>query len=182
LKKLFTILLLAVFTFNSVGYFAFFLAGRYQAKKAMWQSISLNETRGALDVIVITKEMKQSVDPTFTRLNNNEFRYKGKLYDIVRSKNVGTATYYYVINDKKEENLYSFLTENIKSQLAQAQHPSKDQQYPLFDFIKQVLLTKTGILAIDNTLRTFFEGPKISYDDPFHVIPYPPPKVPVFTV
>jgi hypothetical protein len=165
-----------------VGYFAFFLAGRYQARKAMWQNISLNETRGALDVIIITKEMKQSVDHTFTRLDKNEFRYKGKLYDIVRSRNVGTATYYYVINDIKEEHFYSYLTENIKSQLAQTKHPSKDQQYPLFDFLKQVLLTDKGILTVDNTFCSFFDGPKICYENPFQVIPYPPPKVPVFTV
>jgi len=46
-----------------------------------------------------------------------EFRYRGNLYDIVRTGQAGDTTFYYCINDVQEERLFAGLDGHVRRQM-----------------------------------------------------------------
>jgi hypothetical protein len=46
--------------------------------------------------------------------NNEEFKFEGKLYDLVRIRNEGDTTFFYCINDTQEEKLIANLDDHLQ--------------------------------------------------------------------
>ena len=120
-KKIFSIILLVIFLFTTMGYYILFEVNqsiiRYDMR-AMIKSGSHEER------IILIKVDSRGFNPNFKKLDNNEFYYFGKLFDIVREKVRGNTTLYYCINDNHEERLVSGI-KNIQSFTSASGVPEK---------------------------------------------------------
>ncbi len=64
-------------------------------------------------------------DREFHPTNDDEFSYKGDMYDIERSEIHDGYIYYYCINDSKEERINKSLVNHINDNLPDSQAPQK---------------------------------------------------------
>jgi hypothetical protein len=100
MKRILSILLLFVFLFNIMGYYAAFLVQRAQLKKEMKAFIKSDEGKENLQKLVIpVAKYAASVD----FIEENEFIYKDELYDLIKKETTVTGIILYCINDLKEE-------------------------------------------------------------------------------
>ena len=125
LRKAFSLVLLALFLFNVVGYFITFKLVQYQVKKevkiAMKQRISISE----LTAIQINK---RDLSQLVWKEKNKEFYYKGELYDIVKTEEQTESVTYYCINDEQEEKLFANLDDHIKTYVVLNKTNEKNSQ------------------------------------------------------
>ncbi len=70
-----------------------------------------------LEMIKISAEESMSLSSGFLRLNDHEFLYQKKLYDVIRSVTAKGFTYYYCLNDSKEEKILAQIRQCISSHL-----------------------------------------------------------------
>jgi len=104
LKKALIYSILMVVLFNSAGYYLLFELHKYQIKqemKALIQSNPSNYTIVKIDNVENEKE--------FTWIHEKEFRYKGSMYDIVRTVKKGNTTIFICLHDTRESKLFAGL-------------------------------------------------------------------------
>ncbi|MEI7895615.1 MAG: hypothetical protein WCJ26_01170 [bacterium] len=104
MKKVLIVSLLALFLFNSIGYYLLFELNRYGIRHEMQALIKHNPSK--LAVISVPDIIR---DHSFQRIDKKEFRYKGVMYDIVREIKTSRGLIFICIHDAKESNLYSGL-------------------------------------------------------------------------
>ena len=106
--------LLLIFVFNNFGYWFCFKMEQAGIKQEMFE-----KTKQALpnaELISLTIPLAES--NTISWQDNNEFTYKGEMYDVVRTeKTVDNTIVYYCLSDAKEEALYTNLNTHIKGNL-----------------------------------------------------------------
>lgn len=109
MKKFLSILFLFVFLYNVIGYYAMFGILQGINKAGIARSIADNSRDKNIEIIEINKEHL----PDLEYRGKDEIKYKGKLYDIVRSEVSNDFIRFYCINDKNEEHLFAKLLEHI---------------------------------------------------------------------
>ena len=107
MKKLFAIFLVALFLFNTVGYYFVFSYNQYTIRKEIHCLIRTRYFEGSCIMLQISTPLLNS---DFKWLETGEFRYKGVLYDVISEKSVGQITTFHCINDKQEEKLIAGLS------------------------------------------------------------------------
>lgn len=76
--------------------------------------------------LVLWKFCEGKSEPAFQRIDEHEFRYGGKMYDIVRQESHGDTTWYYCLADEKETQLFAQLEELVKRGMRQ--NPEQQQR------------------------------------------------------
>jgi hypothetical protein len=99
-KKAIAAFMLLIVLFNAMGYHVLFQVNRYLIRKEM-RAVTAAKPRK----VVVLEIRNASSDPDFQRIHSREFRYKGRMYDIVREVKKGGVTTFYCLRDTKEENL-----------------------------------------------------------------------------
>ena len=79
-------LIALVFVFNSFGFIFYFLIERENAKEKAFEEIALLKSKDKIEVLSIYKSVINE-GKVFQRINKKEFRYDGKMYDIVKEEN-----------------------------------------------------------------------------------------------
>ncbi len=174
MKKIFAILLLTFLIINSIGFIAFYYYNSNLIKNEIKALFLKNPVLDKLELISIEKS--QLKNPSiFRRVNDKEIRYKGKLYDVFKEIVSTDKILFYGINDKKEEELFSNLSNYYKGQF-NSNNIFKDKirnfnQLFFFGFIDKV--SSIDKLDIQNSiflhLPTFYKSIVID-------IISPPPK------
>ncbi len=93
-----------VVLFNSAGYYLLFELHKYQIKKDMKALIQSNPSN-----YTIMKIDDVEHDKEFTWIHKKEFRYKGSMYDIVRTIKKGNTTIFICLHDTRESKLFAGL-------------------------------------------------------------------------
>ncbi len=114
-KKIAAYFLLAIFLFNTMGYFIAFQAMQFQIKSHVISEINLGIKTDAETIITINKNDISKID---WEESGKEMVYNNKRYDIVKSTENNNSITYYCINDTQEETLYSNLDEHINMHIA----------------------------------------------------------------
>jgi hypothetical protein len=104
LKKVFALSVLFFILFNTMGYYILFELDKLMVKKEMKARIS----EGAKDMVCLKIEGGEK-NLSFQRLDKNEIRFNGRLYDVVREIDKGDLKLIFCIPDTKEDQLYSGL-------------------------------------------------------------------------
>jgi hypothetical protein len=130
LKKIFAISVLFFVLFNSMGYYILFELDKMMVKKEMRAKIS-----DASAVLVCLKIEGGDENPSFQRINKKEFRFNGRLYDIVREVDKGGSKVIFCIPDSKEDRLFSGLK--------RVHH--HNQRINLWDHIVQVAIPESTL-------------------------------------
>lgn len=111
MKKTISIILLILFIsgleWNSVWYNVI--------KQKMWAEFNERRSEGFnKDDIVIIKIPVGSNSPFHWTEEGREFIYKNEMYDVVTTKTVGSANYFYCVKDAKEKKILSDLNDQNK--------------------------------------------------------------------
>jgi hypothetical protein len=174
MKKSFSFLLLAIFLFNTMGYYFVFKVN---------QTIIRREIRGIIssgyhkDLCLLVKVDHPCSNPDFKLLDHREFTYRGRLYDIVSETVRGDAVWYYCINDRQEEKLIAGF-EKIQdlSPGSGAASKAKNTYALLYHLITIALIREPIIITHPQPLEVVFgdrrDHPVTPYTSPFS----PPPE------
>jgi hypothetical protein len=161
-----------LFLFNIMGYYFVFDFNRHVVRDEMKQLIKAGYFE---DSFIVLKIENPYFNPDFKKVNNGEFRYKDKLYDIVSETKTGNCIIFKCINDKKEEKLLAGFHRVLELALCQ-NNPSKAKHATalLYHIIKLALPEGSGCMPL-------FVPADISFFTPIHPAfsifhpPYSPP-------
>jgi hypothetical protein len=113
MKKLLAILIIGLLLYNSMGYYIVFKTVQYTIKKEIKNQIKHGVPEKDLSLIKVAyNDDHKKADIEW--LDKHEFRYKGQMFDVVRYYNFNDTSYYYCINDKQEEQLFSSLDKMVE--------------------------------------------------------------------
>ena len=128
LKKPVTFFLLSLFVLYSFGYVCLYVQQKSQIHTEFFAGLSTGNSAGEIEIIKLKKtDLKSS--GYLIWLEENEFSYHGRLYDIVKKIEKGDSVYYYCHNDKKEENLVKCFTTLIEQNTSESGLTNKLNKY-----------------------------------------------------
>ena len=156
---------------------------QYIAREKMETFIKQNLRDEEMEIVVIPNSEISDTGSGFRFVEENEFIYYDKLYDIVKKKTEGNNTIFYCINDIQEEKLFADLNEHIKRNTDQnlpagkQGAPAKDKSNNLIkSIIKEALPEKPEYLCCNiNQASTYFEYASLIQEQ-FIPVLSPPPK------
>jgi hypothetical protein len=162
MKKIFSIILCITFLFNVSGYLIIFQILRSDAREEMKTYIKHNLREEEMEIVVVSNSEIASQVSTFKFVNESEFIYKGKRYDIIKKSKEANQTIFYCINDKNEENLFAGLNEHIKRNIDQNTN-TKDKSNTLTkNIVKDALPEKScclGFIAPTSAIHFNYSKP-----------------------
>ncbi len=113
MRKYISVLLLVLFLFVSNGYYLYFKYLQHTIRQEIKYEIRRGIDETELTVITILKDEENEI---YWTEKNTEFKYKGAMYDIVKTEVKNNKTIYYCINDVKEQQLFTHFTKQNSSQ------------------------------------------------------------------
>ena len=102
MKKIVSIVFVGLFLLNSFGYYFIFSHNQGILQDEMKSLIRAGFLKVRYEKVIIADPAS---DPDFKWVEKGEFRYKGKLYDLISMEIKGKTVIFNCINDKKEEQL-----------------------------------------------------------------------------
>jgi hypothetical protein len=116
MRIVFAKILLLFMLLQAAGYIFVFEIQKHEIRREIKQQIKAGVPETEL---VLLKILEGKPNPAFQRVDEHEFRYDGKMYDIVRQKSHGDTTWYYCLADEKETQLFAHLEELAKRDMSQ---------------------------------------------------------------
>lgn len=105
--------LLFSYLYGYFGYYFVFKIEQFQQKKELKSKLKKSIPTSELTIFSFNTS-----SPEFNKIEwveKSEFKYKGKLYDIVYQTSNGENKSFYCINDKQEEKLFANLEEHVQN-------------------------------------------------------------------
>ncbi len=124
MKKFISYLLILGILFNTLGNLIVLKSMHYNIYKDIRTTYINNIPNHNLVKITVAKDAKNSI----RFIEKDEFIYKDKMYDIVRTETNQNSVIYYCLNDTKDENLYSSLNTEVRKCMNSNPVKSKTQQ------------------------------------------------------
>lgn len=173
LKQTISILLLFVFSFNIVGVVTVFKLQQFQIRRGIKRQIKRGLSED--DLHVITIHPKNSADLDWQE--ENEFIYKGDMFDIVKKEiRSDSSIVYYCINDKQEKSLFANLDEQVKKQ-TDRNSPTNQLAKKFFKFLSSIpLQEKNESASVEQNSSKLISLCENNYTSPEVGIEAPPPK------
>ncbi|NOZ35224.1 MAG: hypothetical protein GXO80_07995 [Chlorobi bacterium] len=109
MKKYTSLILLIIILFVSNEYYLYFKYLQYNIHQEVKQEIKKGLDEKDLTLIIVPFNNEKEI--IWTK-KNKEFKYKGSMYDIVKTKIKNKKNYYYCINDIKEKQLITSFSKN----------------------------------------------------------------------
>jgi hypothetical protein len=172
LKKSVAVFLVFIFFYNISGYYLAFNFCQTRIKNFVQSQIKEMDSEDLI-LIVLSPLEKNNIQWE----NNDEFRFKGKMYDVAFRKQENNKFYLYCYNDLREEHLFTSLKKHIKNHIdnSAAQKNSKTilksavsffyaipDTSKIFCFYYEVKIKDLNIFPLENIFIEF---------------PSPPPKL-----
>ena len=170
MKRVFAVLITLLFLFNLMGYYFVFSYNQYLVRSEMKSFIKAGYFEESYIVLKIGNS-------DFIRIDKGEFRYKGKLYDIVSETKSGNFTTFRCINDKNEEKLLAGFHHYFE--LASSQNnpvKARHAQAMLYHVIKLALPENRWNAPSFVPAKITFQNPIYFLSSIFHPPGNPPPK------
>ena len=124
LKKLIAIITIFIILYNTIGNLIVLESMYYSIhndiRTQLIKSIPIN------NLITFKIEITSKIKPRF--VDNDEFIYNGKMYDVIKKENIGNTTIYYCLNDTKEDELFLNLNKEVKNTMESNPVQNKTQQ------------------------------------------------------
>lgn len=176
MRRIFSILVLLIITWQIVGFFTYFEWEHYHIRKDLKRALKQSVPENQLKNFDFTnKEVKN-----LTWIKSNEFKLNGRFYDVVERTSVKNGFHFKCIDDFQETQLFKNLEESTAYNLSNSSSSS-----PLKHWLK---LLKTPleleefcslnipvVLNVDLKKKHFFHYKAIYYLAFLHSV-YTPPK------
>jgi hypothetical protein len=103
-KKALSILLSSLIFFNSIGYILLYIERLANNKREMFAMINSVKDLSAVEMLIFNHdELTQKINWK----SENEFEFKGKMYDVIKTESAANKVIVYCIWDEKEDELIS---------------------------------------------------------------------------
>ena len=112
MRRIFSILLIILFVFNAGGYYFVYIQLLNNFKYIAQNEVSVQIPLEKLELIKINNN-KDYNENEFERVNDEEIRYNGNMYDIYKIENKDDETFFYCVNDENEDVILKAFTEFI---------------------------------------------------------------------
>jgi len=166
-----SIVLVIAVIFAMGGFHLVFKCRQYRLRCEIKQAIKLGVPDSNLIDIVITKSNEYQLE----WIEGHEFRYKGMMYDVVRSDKTDSTIVYHCINDEQESLLFEDLDELVQK-ATQNNNKSEDRSFGSYSWLHQMLQNANSILTFyHDTDQSFGIFIYQKYSDPGSSICAPPP-------
>lgn len=174
--KALSIFLLLLMTFNLLGFYPAFLAVRRSIRRSVREKLISTVKESDLTTFKFKTKGGKITDPNLSWEKDDEFSYKGKLYDVVKSTILDGEITLHCFEDKKETNLVALLKRKIKADVEHSTSKSSTGHI-LAKVLTAVYLMPSQNSHFDDTFTSASPGyfsyrPYIVYP----IIDTPPPK------
>jgi len=116
MRKTLSAILLFLFLFDAGGYFIWFRIVQWNVRNEIREQIEKGLTDKELTEIILPAEHSSWLQ---TFIPDKEFRYKGEMYDVVRTKTIHHQKHYYCLKDTREKQLVDkFIRDNLSKKKA----------------------------------------------------------------
>lgn len=106
LRKLITFIVILTFLLsNSIGVVIVYQQIKFYHKRTIREQIKKNNFSQVIELLSFSKKDLKDKSILIEFIEKNEFRFKGKLYDIISTQETEDSIFYKCINDTKEEEL-----------------------------------------------------------------------------
>ena len=175
MKKLATLSLLAIFIFNTFGYYIVFQISQYSIKKEVKSQIRQSLKTTDYTIITISKNKLKDVDFIDS---GKEMFYKNDLYDIICQKETGTSVIFYCISDIKEKTLFAGLNKHIQTYIS-ADPVKKSHSKKITDHLIKIYFSEPFQITYSqiDLSKKLFDFTSINYLSEFLEINSPPPEL-----
>jgi hypothetical protein len=159
-----------------VGYFIVFKCLQFNVRSEIKSVIKEGMALKDLSLIKIHISKYSPDENLLSWKEENEFLYKGNMYDVVRQEAHYDTIYYYCINDLKENELFSGLDKQVNDQMNN--HAKSGNYHKIFKFDKDNNFLKQHLrLNIsDFKLSKEFYSSEVKYLSVYPDKDSPPPK------
>ncbi len=168
---------------NAIGYVGLYALMRWQIVHEISELIRRDGHDSAdYSKLVLSESQMNPASGQFVRINNHEFRYKGKMYDVVSQKQIGTTIHYTVIHDQKDELNFDRLATDSNLQ-DQSHQWGKAQKPAIPDTMVKSLFAPLYFTSSSSNKEKRATGFVITFSQsnlpeiPYLQVPVPPPKV-----
>lgn len=145
MKRAMTLTLLLALIFNFLGAGFVYNIWLYSIKHTVKENLD-QEYSDQSRIIKVPKAWSNNPPKDFKWHEDDEFEYRGQMYDIIREEAHGNKIWYYCYWDKAETKLLKHLSKYVSNYLQQ--HPDKQHQASTL----QSYLNKTFLLSKTNGL------------------------------
>jgi hypothetical protein len=138
MKKVLSIILVLFLGYNFAGYFYLYKIKQDQIREEIKENILY---KIPVDQLILIKSFSGSCEKISWLEKNKEFRFKGCMYDVVKTKVIGDTTYYYCYNDIREARLFGNLNKLIKDHAGDSKSKSNNKKPVINYFFQQNCFT-----------------------------------------
>lgn len=168
-------MLLAVLVFDFAGVLVLFKVQQVSIRREIKRQIKRGLREDELHVITVTAENKHEL----TWEEENEFEYRGNMYDVVRQETLNGSTKYFCINDRQEETLFANL-EDLSRRKADSHSPNSMLVKKIADLFANVEAAQQTAFLQPSCLAGCYGTFQLhKYPTPYMNIVVPPPQSPV---
>jgi hypothetical protein len=173
-KKALAILLLFVMSINLGGLYLVFRFQQQLVRKEIKRKIKAGVPDQELFFIRINQQNQQELEWIHAR----EFRYKGRMYDVIRKKVLDPNTIEYAcINDIQESRLFAHLDQEVSRNLSNNATPSP-QAKVLLKMLSIPYILPQSSFSMERNYRLFsFHKPQFHLPEVSTDILTPPPQL-----
>ena len=177
MRKAAIIFFIIMLSGNSLLSVVAFKYGQKQIKREIKKMIFSGIDPARLECIALPEKDLDRPDDIFQFVDKNEFKYYGRMYDIVRRETRGDTVYFYSIRDEKEEKLIADFLLEMKNNHDTNTVPRKDKLLKLLTFSLECVENDTycehGIFSLGKHSFVINSENTISNNQE---VPSPPPK------
>jgi Na+-transporting methylmalonyl-CoA/oxaloacetate decarboxylase gamma subunit len=154
------------------------LVGRYQARQQMQEQIesaSQSTEEERVQHLTIARAERQSPTSSFVQVEEREFRYEGKLYDVVRAEWRGDVWHVWAVHDRAEEHYLEVLEGATNAPMVDGEAVPTDQRFPVFRPVAPVPTAQAVPGPPFHRARAFPRLGITKHQAPYLEVPHPPP-------
>ena len=134
MKREIALILVLIFTYNIIGYYLLVMVQKHQVRSEMVQRLKQDIPSSELASIKMTSKNKND----FYWYDANEFKYKGVMYDVVRTEKVNSkTTVFHCLTDHLEMKLLAQL------EAQKSKNSNQDKNSPLKEVLKVFFKVET---------------------------------------
>jgi len=175
-KKIGAVLIIFILLFNIAGFYLLFQIKRWSIREEVEQKLKKTIPEKYLTRIEITPQITEEIE---WEEENEEFSFRGDMYDLAYQKKIGNKIYYYCFKDDEETYVVNQLDQTVNNLLDVGKFPpnkvSKDfiKAFCALHFILSKSITSLSYQEIHSLI---FEIQSNNYSEVFSLRDSPPPE------
>lgn len=174
MKKIAVVSLLAIFLFNSVGYYIVFKVAQLEARKEIKTKIKLGLPEKELTAIEFKKSELKNIHWV---KENKEFYHQNKLYDVVKKDEKNSSVVFYCIDDKQEHTLFASLDDHVNTFISLNSSKKNSTSKKLNDHVLKIYFSHNHDFHFSNNSTSVnYSFSTKNYQSEFPEINSPPPE------